>query len=489
MRPGRLFAVMTTAAILLMLAPAAALARKHPSARCRVSMNVAPREITAGDPVVVYGRLKCSPGGHEANQIVKLYHHLSRSPGFTYVQSTTTEAHGFYEFARADGTVETNRAWFVRAHGAQSASKRIKVAAQVSLSGPAEGTQLLTGVANKVTFTGTVNPADVGARVVLQRQNAVTGSEWRRIDVGTVEAGGNYTIVHTFRFPGDANIRVLVHSQGRNIASGSAPLEYEISQAQNPDLTISASADPILYGQSVTITGTLAQIPDGPGTPASGAERPVTLLARTRGQAFAPIAQATTNAQGEYSFPAQSPANSTFYRVLLERPRCALSSPKIEACKAPRGGRPVTVKSAVLYEGVKDMLTAQVSATTVQAGQQLTFSGGIAPDHAGDVIYLERENAARNGFHVVQVTLVGAGSTYAIVHRVYDTGTKVFRVYIPGGPQNLGVASQPFTIQVTPAPAAALMPEASSNTSLPSEGSEGNGERGEGALEGGETHR
>jgi hypothetical protein len=473
MRLPRLFPAITAAAVLLMLAPAAASAHKHPGGRCRVSINVAPPQITAGDPVVVFGRLFCRPGGREAGQVVKLYHRLASSPGFTYVQSTTTDAHGFYEFSRADGVLETNRAWYVRSHGAQSASKRIRVAAQVTLSGPAEGTQLLTGQANKVTFTGTVGPADVGARVILQRQNATTGNEWRRIDVGTVESGGDFTIVHTFRFPGDANLRVVVRSQGRNIPSPSDDvLEYDISQAQNPALTIAASTDPIPYGQSVTITGVLA----------GGASRPVTLLARTADQRFVPVAQANTDAGGNYSFPAQSPVDSTFYRVTSTAPLCPVAPPHMASCEALR-----LVRSAVLYEGVKDVLTAQVSAATVQAGQQLTFSGSVAPSHPGHIVYLERQDASGQGFHVVQVALVNPDSTYSIVHTVYDAGMKVFRIYIPGGPENLGAASQPFTLQVTPAPAAALMPEASSNTSMPSAGSEGGGERGEGSLEGSEA--
>ena len=73
-------------------------------------------------------------------------------------------------------------------------------------------------------------------------------------------------------------------------------------------------------------------------------------------------------------------------------------------------------------------------------------------------------------FHVVQVGFVGAGSRYSIVHTVFDPGTKVFRVKIPGGPENLGAASAPFTIQVTPAPAAALKPEAPGNSTVPKEG-------------------
>jgi hypothetical protein len=354
------------------------------------------------------------------------------------VQSTTTEANGSYKFSTA--VENANTSFYVRSHGAQSGRRRLRVAAQVTLTGPPEGTQIETGAPNQQTFSGTVTPAtDVGARVILQRQNAVTGDEWHRIGIGQVMAGGTYSITHTFRVPGDASIRVLVRSDGLNIPSPSTPLEYEISQAQNPSLTISSSADPITYGQSVTISGVLAS---------ATTSQPVTLLARTVHQrGFAPVAEVSTGAGGAYSFPAQSPVNSTLYRV-----------------------QGAGQKSAVLYEGVKDVLTAEVSATTVQAGQALEFKGTVAPDHTGHVVYLERQNVAGTAFHVVQVGHVLPGSVYSIIHQVYVPGTKVFRIDIPGGPDNGRAVSQLFTVQVNPAPASALTPETSANSSQPSEG-------------------
>ncbi len=457
MRSRKLIPTVTVAISLLVLVPSSASARKHPSpnGRCAIGMQVAPRQIVAGDPVVIFGRLRCANPAKVANQEVTLFHHLTVSPGFIAVQHTTTDSDGFYEFSRADGVVETNRSWYVRSHGSRSATKAIRVAAQVTLSGPTEG-QLLTGVPNHVTFTGTVSPADVGARVILQRQNATTGNEWRHIDSGIVEASGNFTILHTFVVPGDANIRVLVRSQGRNVPSESNVLVYAISQAQNPELTIQASTDPIAFGEAVTISGKFP----------SGANQPVTLMAHTARQpGFVPVAQTTVNSSGEYSFPAQSPVNSTFYRVHSSNPTCtgAPHPPHNVALQCKGDG----LSSAVLYEGVKDVLTAQVSSTTVQASQNITFSGAVAPDHTGHVIYLERQNAHLPGFHAIQVSFVGAGSTYSITHRLYDTGTKVLRVYIPGGPENQGAASQPFTIQVTPAPASTLMLEAPENSTTP----------------------
>jgi hypothetical protein len=452
MRTPRLIPAVAAVISLLVVLPSSASARKHPShnGKCRISMTVAPRQIVAGEEVVIFGQLLCANQTDAAGREVVLYHHLAGIGGFGIVQSVTTDAGGFYSIAPADGVVETNRAFYVRALGARSATKRVRVAAQVTLSGPTQG-QLFTGFANRVTFTGTVNPADAGARVILQRQNASTGNDWHRIDRGVVDASGNFTIVHRFIVPGDANIRVLVRSQRRNVPSASNVLAYSISQAQNSALTIQASADPIAFGEGVTISGRFA----------SGPNHPVTLLARGRRQhGFSLIAQVTTNGAGEYTFPAQTPVNNTFYRVV--------SNP---VCRHPRGAHCVPFpSSALLYEGVEDVLTAQVSATIVPAGQTVTFSGTVAPDHTGHVIYLERQNAHGSGFHVIQVAFVGAGSVYSIVHRLYDPGVKVLRVFIPGGPENQGAASSPFAIIVTPSLAATLTPEAPENSTVPPEG-------------------
>jgi hypothetical protein len=453
------------ASSLALLAPgSSAFMHRSPDGRCAVSISVAPKEITAGEPVTVFGRLLCRGAKRGADQVVKLFHHIPGTPGFTYVQSALTNAQGFYEFPRADGAVETSRIWHVRVQGAESANAGVRVAAQVSLSGPPEGTQILTGPANAVTFTGTVTPADVGALMFLQRQNAATGGEWNTIGIVHVQTGGGFTIAHTFRYPGDANLRVLMRSQRRNVPSTSSTLEYEVSQAQNPTLTIDASSNPIDYGQSVTISGIVT----------AGADQPVTLLARTVHQGFAPVGHATTDAAGNYVFPAQSPINSTFYEV-QSGPTAAVppaGSPSTTpggsgAAPAPAGGR----ASAVLAVGVRDLLTAQVSATSVQAGQSLTFSGSVAPDHTGDLVYLERQDPSGPGFHVAQVAVIGADSTFSITHQVFGAGTDVFRVLVPGGPENFGVASQPFTVTVTPAPAALLKPEAPGNTTQPTEGS------------------
>jgi hypothetical protein len=431
--------IVAAAAAVALLVPSAASARKHASsAGCNININVAPRLIEASETALIFGRLRCHGKGGKAaaGKTVRLMQAPTGSGEFHVVQTTSTDSHGFYELALSG--IEFNSAFFVGSRGVRSSRRVVNVLAHVMLAGPPDGSQLLTGAANKVTFSGTVSPQDVGARVVLQRQNANSGDEWHRIDVGQVGLGGTYSITHTFVIPGDANIRVLVRSQGRNAPSPSDVLSYEISQAENPQLTINASADPIGFGQAVTISGTAAGL----------ASTPVALLARTASQpTFAPVAETRTDASGNYTMPAQAPIASTFYEV-----------------------KTASHMSATLYEGVRELLTAQVSASTIEAGRALTFSGAVAPDHTGHVIYLQRRDRIGGEFHVVEVGVVGPGSTYSISHTVYDPGIKVFRIKIPGGPENIGAASAPFTIVVTKAPPEALRPEAPTNTTQPSEG-------------------
>jgi hypothetical protein len=404
------------------LSPVAAQARKHPSpnGRHNISIAVSDNPIVAGDQLVIFGRLRGPNNGHRT---VTLWHRINPAPRFTPVQQTTTDSNGFYAFFRAKGVVNSNRNWYVKSLGARSRTVHEKVFSLVTMSGPADGSTLLTGPAHKVTFTGTVSPFKAGDPVVLQRDDSdKTGNQWHKIDRSTVNPDGTFTIVHTFRVPGDANIRVLVRGTRRNLPSPSNVLSYQISQAQNPALTINASANPITVGDPVTITGTLQ----------NGAAQNVVLMGKTIGGSFGTLAQVTTDGSGNYTFT-QTPEHSMIYQV--------------------HAGN---TSSAQLFEGVKDSITAQVSATTVEAGQPVTFSGVVAPDKTGHVIYLQRQNASGNGFHNVQRSVVGANSSYSITRRLFVPGTKVFRVFIPGGPANQGAASQPFTITVTQGSAQSL---------------------------------
>ena len=217
---------------------------------------------------------------------------------------------------------------------------------------------------------------------------------------------------------------MVVHpARGAHKAAGaSTPISLEISQRQNPSLTINSSADPISYGGSITITGVAAGAPS----------QPLTLMARVPGAKFAPVATTTTSG-GKYTF-AQSPLRNTFYQVTS-----------------------AATKSSILFEGVKYMLTAAPLALTAQQGQTLTFTGKVSPAHAGHVIYLERQGPAGIGFFVAEEGTVSALGTYSISHTFFGAGTMKLRVKIPGDPENQGVAGQLFEANVTHAPAGALL--------------------------------
>jgi hypothetical protein len=436
MRSIKLRPVLTAAAALLALAPTGAAAAKHAgSTGCHVSIYAEPHVVTSGEAVQVFGALSCPGGAGTANQAVTVYERTAGTGGFKIIGTVTTGAGGVYSITPA--AITTNSFFYARAVGARSGNRAVKVAPVVTLGGPPDFSQLRTGLRNRVTFTGTVTPADAGAVIVLQRENATSFEEWIPIQLGVVGPGGSFSLTHTFVVPGDADLRVVVRARAHGkfgIRGISNTLSYEISQAQNPKLTINASADPISYGQSVTLTGILA----------GGANQKLTLVGHTHGQPGTKMGETTTNGSGEYTF-VEKPLVNTSYRVTA-------------------GG----IGSAVLFEGVKYVLTAGASATTVQAGHALTFSGTVTPGHVGHIVYLERENAFGGGYHVVDIGVVSPSSTYTINHFVFGSGKEVFRIKVPGDPENQGVSSSLFPIEVTPAPPGSLRPEPPSK--LPGEG-------------------
>jgi hypothetical protein len=427
--------------------------RKHAasSSACRVKLTAAPRIVESGESVLVFGQILCPAGRSVANQTVTILEHAAGTAPISTLGTATTDTSGRYQLPSS--ALLTNTVFYATVQGVQGSHATVKVAPKVSILGPPDGSQLFTGagpllvphghhlaaLSSKVTFSGAVSPTDAGAIVVLQRESAVGGEEWRRIGLTTtVASDGTYSLTHTFRIPGEANIRVVVRSFRLNTRGASESLSYEISQAQNAALTIFSSANPLSYGGSTAITGTLA----------SGANTTVTLTARTRTQtAYTAVATTTTNATGEYTFANQTPLQNTAYRVT---------------------GAGKT--SATLFEGVKYAITAAAPASTDVAGAPLTFSGAITPGHTGQVVYLQAQNASGVGFHTVEVGTVSSGGAFSIVHTPFTTGTKKFRIKVHGDPQNQGVASSTFAAEVTPAPLATLKPEAPSNSTGPMPG-------------------
>jgi hypothetical protein len=432
MRTTKLSAAIAAAATFLVVAPAGALARPHVHAGpagCRAIAFAEPHVITTGESAELFGALVCAGGPTAgAGQTVTVNEHAAGTPGIKLFGTTTTGAGGAFSLPAPGITTDT--VFYIKVGASSRMIKRtVRVAPLVTLEakGLPEGANVLTGPNHKVLFSGKVTPADAGAEVVLEREAAIGNEEWHPIQRGSVGGEGGFSILHRFLIPGDANLRVVVRPHGAFDVRGiSNTLSLEVSQAQNPRLTIFSSADPVPFGTPITISGVLA----------GGAGQKVTLFARaiaTKG--FVKGEETVAGPGGAYKFVIPAAAANEVYRV---------SS--------------ATRNSAAMYQGVKYILTAGAAPTTVQQGQSVTFSGTVTPGPVGKVVYLERENFAGGGFHVVDLGNVTAGGKYTITHPMFQLGKGVFRIKVPGDPSNQAAASGPFPIEVTPAPPGALKP-------------------------------
>lgn len=394
-----------------------------------LTINATPNPIIAGEGVLVYGQLNA---GQVAGQKIVLYHHVAGShQGYTRIARTTTDSHGFYEFPRPDGLVTTNRSWFTREVGGDHVHSRTvfeRVSALVSLT--ANSTNADTNT--PIVFTGHVDPNHSGEPVYLQVQRG--GSDrWRTIDHTVLGPGSSYSLTERFRRPGVRDLRVVFRGDFRNIRGESDPVTVTIQQAQMPGFTINSSAPIIPEGSLVTISGVL----DKPGTNAPEPSTQVTLWGRVAGQPrFSALETTTTGTDGGYSFN-EKPSQNTAYQVRTTfRPHR---------------------HTAVLLEGVRDVLMLSAIPTNVISGKPVVFSGSVTPDKAGDVVYLQRLGVDGD-WHTVAVRVVRHDSTFQFTRSFGAAGAKTFRARIPGDPENIGGASNAVTVNVTVPSASALPP-------------------------------
>jgi hypothetical protein len=389
-----------------------------------LTIHALPRQIIAGEAVLIYGQLK---GPDHADQMITLYHRVNPAPTFSVIGTTQTNALGQYEFTRADGIVLSNRSWYVRGPLlTHSRTVHERVAALVSLA--ANPTSGLTR--HPIVFTGHVTPDHTGSVVVLQAQNG-SSDNWTTLKRAVVGAGSNYQISQAWRTPGERDVRVLFRGDGRNTPAPSDPVSVTIQQTQIPDFTINTT-DPIVDNDSpATISGVL----DQPGTTTPEPTTSVSLFAREPdGGPFKLVSTQMTGTDGSYGFTEQTTTNE------LYEARTTFAPPR---------------HSAVLFQGVQDVVTMTGPMTSTVNGN-VAFTGDVSPGKAGHVIYLQKFGADNN-WHTVEVGLVHADSTFQFGWTFGTAGTKEFRARITGGPANVGGASAPVTVDVTQ-PALTLLP-------------------------------
>jgi len=405
-----------------LLGPASASA--HRGGSCSITMQASSPVVTAGETDTLLGQLTCPNAVSAANESLAVYQH-ERGGGessLSEVATVTTGEDGSFQLTT--GPLTGKSVFIARSLLAHGGRTVVRVAPKITIEGPAaSGADLASrgdraSGRSRFTFTGTVSPALAGMRVSLQGEYLTAGERWHTIAFAQLDDEGHYSITHGFRTAGELSIRALVPPRGE-IATTTEPLTYDITQAQNPQLTIQSSADPIASGASATITGVAA----------GKASQTVALLASAHGQAFTPVAKDTTEAGGAYSFTV-TPAQNTTYKVISAGAR-----------------------STELFEGVRYALSVEPPPSAAQTGVPVSFTGTVVPAEAGQTVYLERRDGSGLGFHIVGTTAVEGAHAFTIAHAFDLAGSDVMRVSVPASPQTLGSTSPEFTIAVSGAPA------------------------------------
>ena len=419
--------VLACALSALASAAAPSLAGAAPLHNRGLSIHAVPQHIIAGEAVLIFGQLK---GPDHGNQVITLFHRINPNPGFTVIGTTRTNANGQYEFTRQEGIVDTNREWFARGPGAtHSRTVHERVDALVSLAASSAGG--LTR--HPIVFSGHVTPDHSGGVVALQQQKG-SSDDWTTIKTARIGPGSNYTISHAWRVPGAYDVRVKFRGDARNTPAVSDIASVVIEQTEVPGFTINTS-DPIVHqrsGRHHLRRAGLAGLDD-----AVSRAPCVSLFEKVpqSGGPYRELMTTTTGADGSYSFANVASSTNELYLV--------------RTTFAPRR------HSAVLFEGVQDVVTMSSSSGTSTVDGHVVFTGSVSPDKAGHAIYLQK--LGKDGdWHTVEVRFVNSASTFQFGWTFGTMGTKEFRARITGGPANVGGASAPVTIVVSQPPLSTL---------------------------------
>lgn len=399
---------------------AAGTASASPQQNNGLTIAAAPNPGTAGEGVLVYGQLA---GPNNGGQTILLFHHVSGThQGFTQISSTTTDPAGAYQFSLPNNLIYTNRDWFVRGpNGTYSRTIYEGVRPLVSMSTSTTS----TNTNRAVVFTGHVAPNHRFEQVYLQQEIGSSG-DWKTLRSTGLNGGSNYAMTWRYRRPGDHQVRVMFKGDNRNIFGASDAQTIAVQQAQVPGFSISTSAPFVSSGGAATISGTLAQ--PNSSQPDSGAI--VQLWGENPGHPFKLLADTPTGSDGSYSFTQSNLTTNTVYEV-----------------KTMTGNR----HTALLWEGVRDLVTMTTATTTAPSASTVTFSGTVQPNKSGRVIDLE--TVGQDGdWHTVEIVFIQPNSSFQFAWVLGAPGTSKFRARITNDVNNVGTASTPVTITTTPAP-------------------------------------
>ena len=199
-----------------------------------------------------------------------------------------------------------------------------------------------------------------------------------------------------------------------------APAQKPPKPPGTQEVTLTASANPIVFSTPLSLTGDV-----------KGAKAGVVVTLQERpfpATAFATVATATTDDKGRYTF-SQRPRVNTTYRVLA-------------ATQPP-------AQSAELLVRVSPLVGFKVSDTTPKRGSRVSFAGTVRPAHDGRSVSIQRKRADGSFVTVARTSLRDAGSTFSRYSRrirVKRTGT--YRVRILGHNDHAQGVSRERTLTV-----------------------------------------
>jgi hypothetical protein len=413
--------VLVAAVVACASAAIPSIAAAHGPIRDRaLTIHNSPQSIVAGDPVLIYGRLL---GRESANQRIVLWHRINPRARFTVIGRARTDSSGRYEFTRQNGIVQTNRSWYVTGPAlSHSQTVREQVSAEVTLTPSA--TEASTR--HPITFTGQVSPGHAGQTIDLEAQRG-DSNNWNTIKTARLDASSSYSIPVAWRFPGPRNVRAVFPGDPRNTRGISAVSSVIVEQTEVPGFTIQSSS-PIVFNQTpATISGTLLASSGSTAEPGVS----VALYTSQPGRHdWSETQTTTTGLDGSYSFTVQGSTNELYQARTTFAP---------------------LRDSAVVFQGIQDVVSISSSAAAAVVGQQVTFSGNVSPDKPGDAVYLERLGKDGN-WHIVESSTLDQASDYSIGWTFGTPGAKQVRVQVLGDSQNVtGVsASVPITVTLPP---------------------------------------
>ena len=188
------------------------------------------------------------------------------------------------------------------------------------------------------------------------------------------------------------------------------------------DPTISATPNPVLWGRSVTITGGLK------GNDSAGKTIELQHDPFPFGTTYEKVATTTTNADGDYTFSVV-PDRNTNYRTVA----------KLEPEQL----------SPNLTVGVKMRVTRQVSDSTPNVGQVVTFTGRVRPAHDGRTAYIQRRRSDGSWRTKATTVLKDGGDVDSVYsHELRITRDGVYRVLVKTHGDHLGNKSRRVRLDV-----------------------------------------